>query len=285
MRSSEARGPHTGVIAAVILGWIWLYNVVIKGQGAGEALLRLLDTLSEDVVMGSVITVGVGSAIVVVFTATKLYTQVISEAHSFRLLEQIAQDAWRTGDGRALAGRLLALEDETPPPQAHPDTIAGVLGAFAFLYVMSWVYLVLFSEALFFVSWSAGVDLPITRENVNLLPTLALAIPFSARVMAYLRYRYTQDYADFMPGALFVLLMVASLGQVFGSDDQKFFLLQVYNDPVYLAGFLQNGLMIAFIPVFTEGVYWVVGAMLQGDAPIPGGDAPDVPPDDGTPLP
>ena len=32
--------------------------------------------------------------------------------------------------------------------------------------------------------------------------------------MAYLRYPYTQDYADFMPGAVFVLLLVAALGHV-----------------------------------------------------------------------
>ena len=41
--------------------------------------------------------------------------------------------------------------------------------------------------------------------------------------MAYLRYPYTQDYADFMPGAVFVLLLVAALGYMFQSDDQQFF--------------------------------------------------------------
>ncbi len=258
---TSQRPSVAGPVAAVVLGWLWLYNVFIKGQGGVEAFFRVIDTLSEDVVMGSVITVGVGSAIVVVFTATKLYTQVISEASSFRLLEQLVQEAWATGDVRTLAAKVLALEEQPVPDVLHPITLPGILLSFAFLYVMSWVYLVLFSEALFFVSWSAGVDLPITADNVNLLPTLALAIPFSARVMAYLRYRYTQDYADFMPGALFVLLMVASLGQLFGSDDQKFFLLQVWRDGAYLRGFLSNGLMIAFIPVFSEAVYWVLGAV------------------------
>ena len=63
----------------------------------------------------------------------------------------------------------------------------------------------------------------LTLKNLQLLPTLALAIPFSARVMAYLRYPYAQDYADFMPGAVFVLLLVGTLGYVFHSDDQQSF--------------------------------------------------------------
>src|SRR5690606_33323367 len=124
-------------------------------------------------------------------------------------------------------------------------------------YIMSWIYLVLFAEALFFVSWSAGVDLPITPNNLLLLPTLALAIPLSARVMAFLRYPYAQDYEDCMPGAVFVLLLVATLGYLFQSDDQKFFLVQVYNNKEHLHGLLRNGCFLAFIPVFFEGTFWL----------------------------
>ena len=136
--------------------------------------------------------------------------------------------------------------------------MSSLLFAFTFLYVMSWVYLVLFSEALFFVSWSAGVDLPITQKNLLLLPTLSLAIPFSARVMAYLEYPYAQDYADFMPGAVFVLLVVLTLGYLFQSDDQKFFLTQVFEQKEFLLPFLRNGVFLAFIPVFFEGAFWLL---------------------------
>jgi len=125
------------------------------------------------------------------------------------------------------------------------------------IYAMSWIYVILFSEALFFVSWSAGVDLPVNEKNVLLLPTLALAIPFSARVMAYLRYPYAQDYADFMPGALFVLLLVAALGYLFGSPDQEFFLLRVTRNDSYLFSLLTNGVFLAFIPVFFELMFWM----------------------------
>ena len=51
--------------------------------------------------------------------------------------------------------------------------------------------------------------------------------------MAYVRYPYTQDYADFMPAAVFVLLLVHGTGKAASSDrtDQKFFLLQRLAEP------------------------------------------------------
>ena len=260
MASSEtSRRRAMPTILITLLGWVWLYNVWIKRHGPVEGFFGIVDTLSDDVVMGSLVTIGVGVAIVTVFTVTKLYTQIISEAASFAILERLVLDSLATRDLRGLGRGLLHFEElEADDGPVHPRTTGGILGAFAFLYAMSWLYLLLFAEALFFVSWSAGVDLPLDATNLNLLPTLALAIPFSARVMAYLRYRYTQDYADFMPGALFVLLLVASLGYLFGSHDQKFFLLQVWENPAYLRAFARDGLLLAFLPVFSEAVYWLL---------------------------
>ena len=257
-------------ILMVLLGWSYLYNLIIKEQGPVEALFRIIDTLTEDLVTNSLVTVVVGCGILLVFTATKLYTQIISNAYSFRILEEMTVTDLFEQRYRRFFLRLLHFEDEPEPSTVYPIRASSILIAFSTLYAMSWVYLVLFSEALFFVSWSAGVDLPITEYNLQLLPTLALAIPFSARVMAYLRYRYTQDYADFMPGAVFVLLIVASLGYLFESDDQQFFLLRVWNNAQYLRTFLQNGLLLAFVPVFTEAVYWLLVIFLSEDAP--GGD-------------
>ncbi|MEL6342578.1 MAG: hypothetical protein AAFV53_05560 [Myxococcota bacterium] len=263
----KARAPFIGqTIIGVMLGWSYLYNVLIKEQGLIEALFKIIDTLTEDLVTGSIITVVVGCGILFVFTATKLYTQIISDAYSFRILEEMTFAELGSGSMRSFGWRLLNFQEEPEPSTVYPKRASSVLIAFSTLYMMSWVYLILFSEALFFVSWSAGVDLPITEENLQLLPTLALAIPFSARVMAYLRYPYTQDYADFMPGAVFVLLLVASLGYLFESHDQQFFLLRVWDNPDYLRIFLKNGLLLAFIPVFTEAVYWMLVIFLDEDA-------------------
>ncbi len=266
-RISQPDPPRVGasrnglriVIVALILVWTFFYNVLIKDQGPTRAFFRLLDTISDDFVMGSVVTIAVGVGIVVVFSATKLYTQVITNMRSFRQLEDLAYEDLRPGRLRIFGSKLLHFDALPEPPTACPQRISSVILAASFIYLMSLVYVVLFSEALFFVSWSAGVDLKIDDpNNLLMLPTLALAIPFSARVMAYIRYPYAQDYADFMPGALFVLLLVASLGALFGSEDQKFFLLRVWRNPTYRLDFMRNGVFLAFIPVFFESAFWLL---------------------------
>jgi hypothetical protein len=255
-------------IVAFLIGWAYLYNVVIKDQPPGVAIFKVLDTLTEDLVTGSLVTVVVGFGILLVFTATKLYTQVIADAYSFRILEEMMLHHLQTRDWKGFLLRLLHFQDEPEPSEVYPTRPSSVLISFVTLYVTSWVYLMLFSEALFFVSWSAGVNLPVNEYNLQLMPTLALAIPFSARVMAYLRYPYTQDYADFMPGAVFVLLLVAALGYLFESNDQEFFLERVFYDathPEYRQAFLRHGLMLAFIPVFTEAIYWLLIIFVSED--------------------
>ena len=242
-------GRRRVAILVTFAFWTYLYNLLIKDQGFGQAFFEILDTISDDFIMGTLVTVSVGVGIVFVFSATKFYTQIISNVYSFRMIEELVHDDLRKGCYRDFFNKLLRLEEQPLPRSTCPRRISSLLFAFSFMYLMSWIYVVLFSEALFFVSWSAGVDLPLGDElKMLFLPTLALAIPFSARVMAYVRYPYTQDYADFMPGAVFVLLIVAALGTIFESDDQKFFLLQVWENPEYLMSFLKNGFFLAFIP-------------------------------------
>jgi len=266
MQSSKPSRNTVGQsIVFTLLAWAFLYNIVVKEQGLVQAFFEIIDTITEDLVMGSVITVTVGVAIVFVFTVTKLYTQIISRDVSFRILEEMFLSDFAEGNYKKFMTRLLNFEEEPEPSEVHPIYPSSALIALSFLYLMSWIYVLLFSEALFFVSWSAGVDLPINQHNLDLLPTLALAIPFSARVMAYFRYPYTQDYADFMPGAVFVLLLVGTLGYLFHSDDQQFFLIRVWVNPVLLKEFLRSGLTLAFVPVFSEALYWMINIFLHED--------------------
>jgi hypothetical protein len=266
MPSSKSSKNAVGqTIVFTMLAWAFLYNIVVKEQGVMQAFFEIIDTITEDLVMGSVITVSVGVGIVFVFTVTKLYTQIISRDVSFRILEEMFLTDFASGNYKRFMTRLLNFEEEPEPEDVHPLFPTSALIALSFLYFMSWIYVLLFSEALFFISWSAGVDLPINQENLKLLPTLSLAIPFSARVMAYFRYPYTQDYADFMPGAVFVLLLVGTLGYLFQSDDQQFFLVRVWVNPVLFHEFLRSGLTLAFVPVFSEALYWMVNIFLHED--------------------
>lgn len=247
------------VMAALIIGWTYLYNLLLKGLGPVDSFFRILDTISDDYVMGSLVAVSVGLGIIVVFSITQLYGDIIANVYSFRLIEDIYYSDLIRGRWRAGFGRILRLSSEPQPDASCPRRVTSLLFSFSFLYVMSWAYVVLFSEALFFVSWSAGVNLPLhDSQTLLLMPTLALSIPFSARVMAYLRYPHAGAYAVFMPGAAFVLLIVTSLGQLFESHDQRFFLKQVWENREYLESFLRNGAFLAFLPVFFEAGFWLI---------------------------
>lgn len=255
-RHSRTAGRR-GALVLLILAWTFLYNVFVKQQSPGAAFFGILDTISDDFVMGTLVAVALGALILVVFSVTKLYTQMIANVYAFHILEDIVFRDLLAGRVRVAAGRLITLENQPLPRRSCPERIGFLMFCCGLIYAMSWVYVILFAEALFFVSWSAGVDLPVTDKNVLMLPTLALALPFSARVMAYLRYPYAQTYADFMPAALFVLLIVAALGYQFGSPDQEFFLLRVYRNEKFLGEFVANGVFLAFIPVFFEAVFWL----------------------------
>jgi hypothetical protein len=255
---ADRRQGHVLTLVGLILVWTFVYNVLIKGQPPVTAFFKIIDTISDDFVLGSLATITVGAGIVIVFSLTKLYSQIMANVHSFRMLETMLRDDLPRWRFRELAIKLLNFRDQPRPDGCCPTRVWGILLSAAFIYGVSWIYLVLFSEALFFVSWSAGVDLPINEKNLVLMPTLALSIPFSARVMAYLRYPYAADYADFMPGAVFVLLVVAALGFLFDSDDQQFYLKRVFENPEYAGAFLKNGVFLAFIPVFFEAVCWIV---------------------------
>lgn len=246
-------------IVVIVVVWTFVYNMIMKDQAPAEAFFRILDTISDDFVVGTFFTISVGVGIVIVFSITKLYTQVIANIYSFRILEDLFYNDFRQGHLKSYFSKLLNFGDLPQPESPCPQRVASLLFSFSFMYLMSWIYVVLFSEALFFVSWSAGVDLDIVdTETVVFLPTLALAIPFSARVMAYLRYPYAQDYADFMPGAVFVLLLVAALGKIYQSDDQVFFLVRVWQNETFRETFLKNGAFLAFIPVFFECGFWLI---------------------------
>lgn len=242
---------------AMILIWVFFYNLLVKERPFWSAFFQVLDTVSDDFIMGAMFTIGVGLGIVIVFSLTKLYTQVIANIYSFRIIEDLFFRKFLRGQWKDFFMATLSLQDQPLPETKCPKRVSSLMLSFSFIYIMSWIYVILFSEALFFVSWSAGVDLPINGDTLYYLPMLGLAIPFSARVMAYVRYPYAQDYADFMPAAVFVLLLVYSLGVLHDSDDQKFLLPQIFSKEDWRLDFLRNGAFLAFIPVFFEGAFWL----------------------------
>jgi hypothetical protein len=134
---------------------------------------------------------------------------------------------------------------------------------FAYHYLIAWFYLVVFSECLYFAAWSAGVYLDLYPESLSIIPMFAIAVPFTARLMAYFNYPYAEDYASFIPGILFVVVLLLAFVAWMNGPFQ-FFIEDIYNaesEGYFERGalfwkFLRDGLEIAFYPLFGEVVFF-----------------------------
>ena len=106
-------------------------------------------------------------------------------------------------------------------------------------------------------------ELPFYPESMKIIPLFAIAVPFTARLMAYVKYPYAQDYASFIPGILFVVVLLLAFAGWMGGDFQ-FLMEEIYKaeEIGYFARgalfwkFLKDGIMIAFYPVFGEVVFY-----------------------------
>ncbi len=250
------------VSVGLTLGWLFVYNIVVHEMNPLLAFFKILDGINE-LVIGMLTVVAIGFGIVVVFTLTNLFTQTITNLYSMRMLEDLIRDDLFKGNFRSFIYKLVHFDQLPQPNTPFPRYVSSALLVFAYHYFISWFYLVVFSECLYFAAWSAGVYLEFYPETMNIIPMFAVAVPFTARLMAYLKYPYAQDYASFIPGILFVVVLLLAF-VVYMKGPFQFLLEDIYNQEragYFARGalfwkFLKDGVMIAFYPVFGEVVFF-----------------------------
>ena len=250
------------VSLTVTLAWLYFYNLVVHKMNPVLAFFKILDGVN-DLVLGMLTVVIIGIGIVVVFTVTNLFTQTITNLYSVRLLEDLIRDHAYRGEWKAFFAKLIHFNDLPQPDSPFPRHASSAVLVLTYHYVVAWLYLVLFSESLYFAAWSAGVYLDLYPESMNVIPMFAIAVPFTARLMAYFRYPYAEDYASFIPGILFVVVLllafVAGMNgpfQFFIDDIAKRAEPGYFDQGALFWKFLRDGLLIAFYPVFGEVIFF-----------------------------
>jgi hypothetical protein len=242
--------------------WLYFYNLVVHKMNPVLAFFKILDGVNDLVLgMGAVVVIGLG--IVVIFTLTTLFTQTITNLYSVRLLEDLLRDHLFKGEYKLFFTKMLTFNDLPVPESPFPRHVSSAILVLSYHYVIAWFYVVVFSECLYFAAWSAGVYLDLYPESMNTIPLFAVAVPFTARLMAYFKYPYADDYAAFIPGILFVVVLLLAFVAAMSGPFQ-FFVVDVANrsevgffeQGALLWKFLQDGLMIAFYPVFGEVVFF-----------------------------
>jgi len=250
------------VSIAITLGWLFIYNMVAYEMHPLLAFFKVLDGIN-DVVIGMLTVSVIGLGIVFIFTITNLFTQTMTNLYSMRMIEDLIREHLFKREYRTFIYKLVHFDELPKPLSPFPRYVSSGLMAFAYYYAVSWFDLVGCSECLYVAAWSAGVVLPFYPENMHIIPMFAIAVPFTARLMAYMKYPYAQDYASFIPGILFVVVLLLAFAGYMGGNFQ-FLMEDIYKTEevgYFVRGalfwkFLKDGVMIAFYPVFGEVVFY-----------------------------
>ena len=250
------------VSVAVTLTWLFAFNIVTHGMHPVLAFFKVLDGINE-LVIGMLTVIGIGVGIVAVFTVTNLFTQTMTNLYSLRIMEDLIREHLWKGEYKEFFVKMIHFNQLPQPNTPFPRYVSSALFVFTYHYVVSWFYLVVFSECLYFAAWSAGVYLKLYPETMNIIPMFAVAVPFTARLMAYFKYPYVEAYASFIPGILFVVVLLLAFVAYMDGPFQ-YLLVDIHEREVagfFAKGslfwkFLKDGVMIAFYPVFGEVVFF-----------------------------
>ena len=251
---------------AITVLWLYVYNLVVHQMNPVLAFFKILDGVN-DLVVGMLAVVLIGLGIVIVFTVTNLFTQTITNLYSVRILEDLIRDHLLKGQFKVFVGKLIHFNDQPEPESPFPRHVSSTILVLSYHYVIAWFYLVVFTESLYFAAWSAGVYLDLYPETMNTIPMFAIAVPFTARLMAWFKYPYADSYASFIPGILFVVVLLLAFVAAMNGPFQ-FFVVDIANraevgyfekGALYWK-FLRDGLLIAFYPVFGEVIFFYLQA-------------------------
>lgn len=246
--------------------WLYVYNMVVHQMNPILAFFKILDGVN-DLVMGMLTVVTIGLGIVFVFTVTNLFTQTITNLYSVRTLEDLIRDHLLKREYKTFFAKLIHFGELPEPESPFPRYVSSTILVLSYHYVIAWFYLVVFTESLYFAAWSAGVYLDLYPSTMNTIPMFAIAVPFTARLMAWFKYPYADDYASFIPGILFVVVLLLAFVAAMNGPFQ-FFVVDIAKraEAGYFAEgalywkFLRDGLLIAFYPVFGEVIFFYLQA-------------------------
>ncbi|MCO4771270.1 MAG: hypothetical protein KDA24_14650 [Deltaproteobacteria bacterium] len=263
-RKALIKGANATLMVSLTLTLLWLYayNLIVHHMNPLLAFFKVLDGIN-DLVTGMLGVVAIGVGVIIIWTATVLFTQTITNLYSMRIMEDLIRDFAMKGKWKEFIRGLIYFDEIPKPVTPFPRHTSSAILVFTYHYVVAWFYLVVFTECLYFAAWSAGVYLDLYPSTMHIMPMFAIAVPFTARLMAYLKYPYAEDYAGFIPGILFVVVLLLAFVGMMGGNFQYFFQDAAGRSEVgYFAQgalfwkFLKDGCLIAFYPVFGEVIFF-----------------------------
>ncbi len=232
--------------------WILFYNIVVFKMGPLSAFFGILDTVNS-LLIDSFALVVLGCIIASLFVFVDICVQILSDPASFHKIDLLYKRFFAKGMHARFLSSLLVLR-RTKTKKDLPSSAGEAAASLALLYTLSFLFIFIFSEALFFLTRGSGFNVTVTPLTEILIPTIAIAIPLSARMLSVIGHPKAEEYSKLLPSSFFTVLLI-SLVAISSSINPYSFILETFKSGQGSA-FLSTAAYLAFIPVLIEAIRW-----------------------------
>lgn len=239
-----SRNTAAQIIIIFLLGWIFAFNVLMKQTDLVDAFFQLINTVSEDLVMGG----GSGLIAVLLFGLCAVFGNTValflSRRDFFGCLDMIV------GSGKGIAeclSQLIHLESADQHEEVVPASSTGIVLSLSFVYACGLLSVFVFAQPF----W----DQVSSASDVQGVVLFALVPMLTVRFLTLLGYRYGSRLANSI--VLFVLfLLLLNIGEILNLLSLG---LSCYPSDIQLQKlYLYDMTLYAFLPVFVESLAWLI---------------------------
>ena len=232
------------VIIVFLLGWIFAFNIFMKQQDLIDAFFQLINTVSEDLVMGA----GSGLIGVLIFGVCTVFgnvmVQFLSRRDFFGCLDAILMSG--KGIGGCLS-QLMHLEGADQNKQVVPSSAVGIVFSLSFSYACGLLSVAVLSQP-FWTHVSSA-------DDVKGVVLFALVPMLTVRFLTLLGYRYGSRLANAIIFFVLILLLI-DIAEVLNLLSLG---LSCYPSDIYLQKlYLHDMTLYAFLPVLLESLAWLI---------------------------
>lgn len=232
------------VIIVFLLGWIFAFNIFMKQQDLVDAFFQLINTVSEDLVMGA----GSGLIAVLLFCVCTVFgnvmAQFLSRRDFFGCLDTILVSG--KGVGECLS-QLMHLEGADQNKQVVPSSVVGIIFSLSFTYACGLLSISVLSQPFWAYASSAS--------DVQGVVLFTLVPMLTVRLLTLVGYRYGTRLANSIIFFVLILLLI-DIGEVLNLLSLG---LSCYPSDIYLQKlYLHDMTLYAFLPVLLESLAWLI---------------------------
>jgi|GEM_PF-3700326 len=249
--SPDSKNKAAQAIIFFLLGWVYLSNILLKQQGIAEAFFQIIDTISEDIVMGGGAGLIAATIFAVLICLGRFFVTFFTRRDFFVQLERILFLDSQGGRAR----RILLLDQEEVSTKIVPTSSVGITFSLGLTYIFGIVSVLLLSQPLLLFS-------PLSSEEIESIVLFTLIPMLSFRGLVLFGYSSHAQMAQSFVFLCIFLSLLFSLG-VWGLDVIHAPIIP--NDIGLQKSFVYYGILYAFIPTLLEGFAWLALLFSSGD--------------------